>query len=385
MEHAQSEGDADVLKTAARSAGVAGLACQGNSQPSLRSRRTGPRAVRRRLSSVVVACSGSMSQVSKWRLCLYLLSLALFLKITVAQIQFHPPRPDAPDTVFGGRLVFLTVQTNLILTAYVTLCVLECAAVSTRAAKMIRWVLHVSSGVAFALGFCMGSLYYTLIHFDPHTRLRAAEIDQFDYHMHLLHGAPLLFVILDALLKERTFMESAPEGIVQALASLNTLSSLGSSQSLSQVSLADQQQQILRRRRGLLRMTRSVKRARRSFAVRLWQSDTLLVVLYGMFYLAFTLFCAYRNEGWMPYPFQQKLRPLQLSAVYVTLIFVLLPTLTLLARALRGRATQVVVQLRERRRSSRRAGAGKPSQLSKGLKPCDSAASLSSLASSMVA
>mmetsp|Transcript_7412 Transcript_7412/g.19760 ORF Transcript_7412/g.19760 Transcript_7412/m.19760 type:complete len:379 (+) Transcript_7412:21-1157(+) len=299
---------------------------------------------------------------------LYVACFALFVSISHAQLRFHPPRADRPERVFGGKFVFLTVQTNVVITAYVGLCVLELVLPWSRARCALARTLHVLSSSVFALGFLMGAGYYALVHFDVNTRQRAAEIDGFDFYMHLLHGFPLAFVLVDTLFKDHTFMQTAPESIVQALASLtDTLYYSSSASALADDPLLAEQQVALaaataavaasvaitetsktsvsmsvRRHQLLLRkrMRRAALRVRRSLAVKLRQGDTYMSVLYGVFYLSWSVLCARMNNGWWPYPFQQTLRPSILAALYTMFIVVLLPTLTLTARALRGRATQ---------------------------------------------
>uniref|UniRef100_A0A7S0ZD15 THH1/TOM1/TOM3 domain-containing protein n=1 Tax=Timspurckia oligopyrenoides TaxID=708627 RepID=A0A7S0ZD15_9RHOD len=289
------------------------------------------------------------------KLLVYVLFFALFINISYAQLKFHPPRPDRPDNVFGGKFVFLTVQTNFIITAYLGLCVLELTITHYRVRTVLERAVHVVSGAVFSVGFMMGAGYYALVHFDERTRAQAATIEEFDYYMHLLHAPAACLLLFDILFKDKTFQQSAPETLVEALNSLSEMTSMYSSASLNKVtdnpnsgkeeaaepSGVQGVKVSLIKKPSLRKVRRSAARMRRALIVRLHQGDTIAAMLYGVFYLCWSVLCARMNNGWWPYPFQQNLRWSQLAMLYAVFITLILPSLTITSRALRGRGTQV--------------------------------------------
>jgi len=256
----------------------------------------------------------------------------------MAMFAFHPPRPDRPASVFGGRFVFLTVQTNFILTIYNALCLVDSLLTEESAfKKIVSKLMHITSGAAFAVGSIMGMGYYGLVHFDAHTRLRAAAIQDFDFYMHLLHGVPLLFVFLDTLFKDTPFIQAAKQQFQNRI--------MGNKEPVTGDDLVQElkrEQAIARRKSGVSRITRALKHAQRKGFLRPLEGDMVLSVAYGVFYVAWTILCSTVNNWW-PYPFQAMMSPMQHAALYSTLVGVVLPVMTMLSRVLRGRATQIAL------------------------------------------
>uniref|UniRef100_A0A7S1TI09 Uncharacterized protein n=1 Tax=Compsopogon caeruleus TaxID=31354 RepID=A0A7S1TI09_9RHOD len=176
----------------------------------------------------------------------YLVSVLVFSHVVLAQMRYQTPRPDRPIRVFGGRAVYLTVQVNTILMAYAALCLADC--LLGQRSKVLSHASRNLSAIVFPLGVFMGSGYYGFIHFHPKTRLLAQEVDDFDFYMHLLHGVPLLFVLSD-----------------------NLFDCIGLRYRLCENSI---------------RMN----------------MHALVVSMYGLLYVFWSIFCSIMNEGWSPYP-----------------------------------------------------------------------------------
>mmetsp|Transcript_22006 Transcript_22006/g.53757 ORF Transcript_22006/g.53757 Transcript_22006/m.53757 type:complete len:266 (+) Transcript_22006:146-943(+) len=214
----------------------------------------------------------------------YFAALVGFAVVLEAQLRYQTPRPDRPMKVFGGRFVFLTVQVNFIIAAYVLACLVE--SVIGRRVRGLGRATGRASAVVFPLGVFMGAGYYVLVHFHPKTRMVARAVQDFDYHMHLLHGFPLLFVVADT-----------------------AFDALGE--------------------RGLEYDLLPALKAR---------VDAAVGSLYAVSYACWTFVCSHFNDGWWPYPFLQSM-PLRQKLILYSLFVATIPVLTACGTRLRGSAT----------------------------------------------
>ncbi|KAA8494179.1 hypothetical protein FVE85_4154 [Porphyridium purpureum] len=113
--------------------------------------------------------------------------------------------PSAPTTRarFGGASVFLTSQANVVLMVYAALLVLH--SVFWPHSVRCRALLAHLQRPLFCVGSFVGIAYYALLHNHPElAQLGTPEHDPWFWaHMHALHIAPLLFMVLDLLMNRQ--------------------------------------------------------------------------------------------------------------------------------------------------------------------------------------
>ncbi|KAJ8903973.1 hypothetical protein NDN08_000504 [Rhodosorus marinus] len=209
---------------------------------------------------------------------LYMLVLFLFIGITSTQMLWSPDRDDRPANNFGGNFVFLTVQTNFIILLYLCLCVVDY--MLGKQVRVFAGMVERLSGLVCTLGILMGGMYYAVVHFDPMTRDRAAQVEDFDFYMHFLHGPALVFAVYEVL-----FREKAERGPV---------------------------------------------------------SDILATEGYMVFFASWSLLCAKINDGWWPYGFQQSMKIWEHIAFNLVFAVFLIPLVSLGVWYVQGRGVQVI-------------------------------------------
>ncbi|KAK4525247.1 hypothetical protein GAYE_SCF09G3154 [Galdieria yellowstonensis] len=210
---------------------------------------------------------------------------ALFIFFQVTRLQFFTSPTRSNRRRFGGKLVFLTVQTNLILFAYTLLAlVTSCLKALLPDNSAYPWfnklekLCYQVSGLAFPSGAFMGIGYYSLIHFHKEVRKVASQVKHFDKLMHWLHGFPLLYVFLDAV-----FLDPSV-----------------------------------------------VRRYKQPF----W-TEASWSLSFAFFYFCWTILCAYLNDWNWPYPFQHELSFLK-QVIFYSMVFAIVPLLVFLGRSIRS-------------------------------------------------
>ncbi|EME29152.1 uncharacterized protein Gasu_33550 [Galdieria sulphuraria] len=210
---------------------------------------------------------------------------ALFIFFQVTRLQFFTSPTHKKQRRFGGKLIFLTVQTNLILFAYTLLALAtSCLKAFLPDNNKYSWFnrlekfCYQTSGLAFPSGAFMGLGYYTLIHFHKEVRKVAHQVKHFDKLMHLLHGFPLLYVFLDSFFLDPSVIE----------------------------------------------------KYRQSF----WMEASWSLG-FAFFYFCWTFLCAYLNDWNWPYPFQHELSAFK-QVVFYSMVFAIVPMLVWLGRNIRG-------------------------------------------------
>lgn len=238
-----------------------------------------------------------------------LLLYGLYVQLVVLKGPGRTPIPAALG--FGRDTVFLTFHGNVHCTWYACLCLLHAlisirrsrkaagsaivVAVSSagqnlaasvagstmpvtqkqrRPSVLVRRIertIHYYTAPLFALGTFVGVAYYLLLHFHPLSRIRARMVPDYDQIMALLHLAPLLFVAGDTILKDEELL----------------------------------------RKHGMTE-----------------RNSSRFIVMYGLAYFFWTVFCVSRNGGLWPYPFQPGFTAIQ----HIMFVFTVLLCATYLTR-----------------------------------------------------
>eukprot|EP00871_Galdieria_phlegrea_P003149 jgi/Galph1/3835/GphlegSOOS_G2454.1 len=211
--------------------------------------------------------------------------VVFFVFFQVVRLQLFTAPSHKRKRRFGGKLVFLTVQTNFILITYNFLALItSCLRCFLSENQKYRWFNKLESfifqlnGLAFPSGAFMGIGYYTLIHFHKQVREVAKQVKNFDNLMHLLHGFPLIYVLLDALFYDPSLVEKYQSSF--------------------------------------------------------WK-EAQWSLSFAAFYFCWTFLCAYMNDWDFPYPFQHELSAVK-QVIFYSVVFAVVSILVWFGREIRG-------------------------------------------------
>lgn len=196
---------------------------------------------------------------------------SLYVQLVVLKGPGRTPLPASMG--FGRDTLFLTFHGNFHCTWYACLCFLHALLSFPKsrrrprsyAARTIEWASHRFTAILFPLAAFVGLAYYLLLHYHPLNRMRAQLVPDHDEKMALLHLNPLLFVLGDSWLKDADLL-----------------------------------------------FKHGLKKPRATSAI----------IIYGLCYFIWTLFCTRLNGGHWPYPFQKSFSIMQhVMFVLASLLF----------------------------------------------------------------
>lgn len=196
---------------------------------------------------------------------------SLYVQLVVLKGPGRTPLPASMG--FGRDTLFLTFHGNFHCTWYACLCFLHALLSFPKskrrprsyAARTIEWASHRFTALLFPLAAFVGLAYYLILHYHPLNRMRAQLVPDHDEKMALLHLNPLLFVLGDSWLKDADLL-----------------------------------------------VKHGFKKRRATSAI----------IIYGICYFTWTLFCTRLNGGHWPYPFQKSFSVMQhVMFVLASLLF----------------------------------------------------------------